>query len=165
MKAEKYESWTSRLRAHPAMVRIIYRTNEYLKYICCFLYAFLLIYLFQVGSGLFLREVLVPGVLFVAVSVFRKCYNAPRPYEALDIKPLVTKSTRGKSFPSRHAFSVFMIAMCWLPCNVPIGACLIIAGVFMSVSRVLGGVHYPKDVIVGAALAVAGGLVGFWLIP
>jgi phosphatidylglycerophosphatase B len=165
MNAAQYEKWTRPLRDRSITVQVLYRINEYLKYICCFLYAFLLIFLFQIGSDLLLREILVPGILFVAVSVFRKVYDAPRPYEVLDINPLVFKATRGKSFPSRHAFSVFMVAMCWLAFNIPTGACLMVAGVFMAVCRVLGGVHFPKDVLAGAAIAIAGGFVGFWLIP
>ena len=51
----------------------------------------------------------IPGISFVAVSIFRKCYNAKRPYEIYDFKPLIPKDTIGKSFPSRHVFSIFVI--------------------------------------------------------
>ena len=54
------------------------------------------------------------GVAFAAVTLFRKAVNAPRPYETLGIDPLIEKDTAGRSFPSRHTFSLFMIAATWL---------------------------------------------------
>ena len=51
------------------------------------------------------------GSVFVGLSVVRKIINAPRPYEKFDMPPVLEKDTKGKSFPSRHVFSVFIIAM------------------------------------------------------
>ncbi|WP_241156461.1 MULTISPECIES: phosphatase PAP2 family protein [unclassified Adlercreutzia] len=98
--------------------------------------------------------VAVPSVLFAACSLFRRVVNAPRPYEALPIDPLIKKDTRGKSFPSRHAFSMFTIAAAWMTFQPVVGAALMAAGAFMGGVRVLGGVHYPRDVIAGAASAL-----------
>ena len=108
---------------------------------------------------------MVPGLAFAAVSVFRRLYDAPRPYEQLAIEPLIPKDTKGKSFPSRHVFSVYMIAMAWLPFNTIVGVVLLLLGLDMMCMRVLGGVHYPQDVLAGAACGVLAGIVGFYIVP
>ena len=165
MTKEQYEVWTSRFRENVKSVRILRCLNDGLTYLCYFLYPALLVYTALYRQDLLLRMVLVPGIAFVAVSLFRRFYNAPRPYEALDIDPLIHKATIGKSFPSRHIFSVFMIAMCYLRVLIPVGCILCIIGLLMAVIRVLGGVHYPRDVIVGAVFAIICGIIGLWLIP
>ena len=47
----------------------------------------------------------------MVVSVSRKIINEPRPYEKYGVPPVLDKDTSGKSFPSRHVFSVFVIAV------------------------------------------------------
>ena len=46
--------------------------------------------------------VLVPGISFVLVSIFRSIINAPRPYEKPGAKPPIIKKDRGcESIPGR----------------------------------------------------------------
>lgn len=103
--------------------------------------------------------VLVPALSFVAVSIFRNVHNAKRPYELYGFEPLIPKKTLGKSFPSRHVFSIFVIA-------VTVGhyypeACigLGLAGIMLGVLRVISGVHFPKDVVAGGAAGIFFGIV------
>ena len=161
---EQYAKWAAYFRARPGAARAIVGINEWLKYLCYILYPALLVALAVDNQlQLLLREIAVPVILFVALSIFRHFFNAPRPYETMQIDPLIHKETRGKSFPSRHIFSIFMIAMCWLRVFVPIGIALLACGVVMAVIRVVGGVHFPRDVIVGALVAIAGGIIGLML--
>lgn len=111
-----------------------------------------------------LRAVLVPAISFVLLSLFRSAVNAPRPYQVLDIQPLIHKDTRGKSFPSRHVFSVFVIGMTLLWLMPAVGAVFLAMGVVLAVCRVIGGVHWPKDVLAGALAGIVAGIVGFWLL-
>lgn len=107
--------------------------------------------------------ILVPAASFVAVSVFRSLYNAKRPYEIYDFKPLIPKDTKGKSFPSRHVFSIFVIgsSVCWF--YPLLGGLICLMGCMLAAIRVAVGVHFPKDVIAGAVTGiVCGGLV--WLL-
>lgn len=165
MNAARYAALSRPFRGNPGARRALVLANNGLTYLCYILYPLLLVLLALFEPSFLLRNVLVPAVLFVAVSAFRRVYDEPRPYEALDIDPLIHKDTKGKSFPSRHIFSVFMIAMCWMTYCVPVGAALSVCGVIMGVIRVVGGVHYPKDVIAGALVGVVGGIVGLWLLP
>jgi phosphatidylglycerophosphatase B len=163
--AEQYRRITDPLRSRPRLTKGIQTVNRVLTALGYVMYPLLLVVLAVSGSALLLREILVPGISFVAVSVFRAIYNEQRPYERFGIPPVIPKDTKGKSFPSRHTFSLFMIAMCWLAYCVPVGVVLLAASVCLGTVRILSGVHYPHDVVAGALIAVACGIVGFWMIP
>ena len=75
------------------------------------LYPILLLFLLLRQDDRFLRVLLTPGISFVLLSIFRDRFNAPRPYEALDIDPLIRKNTKGHSFPA---------AMCFLSLSSPV---------------------------------------------
>lgn len=107
------------------------------------------------------RSLLTAGIPFVLVSLFRKFANRPRPYEALAIDPLIPKQKKGQSFPSRHVFSAFVIAMCWLFYVPPVGMVLLVLSAVLAAVRVVGGVHYVSDVLAGALIGILSGFVGF----
>jgi membrane-associated phospholipid phosphatase len=113
----------------------------------------------------FVPALLVPGISFVLVSIFRNWYDAPRPYEIPGAKPpLIKKDAPGKSFPSRHIFSIFVIAVTFFWVWPVPGILIGIAGVLLAWSRVAGGVHFPRDVIAGALIGVFSGVIGYYLI-
>ena len=165
MTAEQYRHMADKFRAHPGRVRAIRIINRVITGLTMASYPLLLCYLLARGDALRLyQSILVPAVAFVVVSVFRYFYNAPRPYERMEIEPLIPKDTRGKSFPSRHVFSIFMIGMTYLPV-VPAAAVLIfVAGVLLAVLRVIGGVHDISDVVAGAAIGILCGILGYYVI-
>lgn len=119
--------------------------------------------------AIFLRALLVPALSFVIISALRTSMNKPRPYEEFDIDPLIKKDTVGKSFPSRHLFSAVIISctFCWLAaigvvapmwCVLMFVACMIVA-----FCRLVGGVHFPRDIVGAVAFALAFALIGFVL--
>ena len=165
MDAKQYNQMSQPLRERPELLRALTLANKGLTTLGYVVYPLLLVILFATQDPFLMRCFVVPLVGFVTLSLARAAINAPRPYEALDIQPLIKKDTHGKSFPSRHAFSMFMIAFCWLQWCVPVGVLLLIAGVEMSAVRVMGGVHFPRDVAAGFLFALACAAVGFWLIP
>lgn len=67
-------------------------------------------------------------------------------------------------FPSDHATAAFAIAVAILLRKRGWGIAALIAAAVLSVGRVALGVHYPSDVIAGAALGSAAALV-FWAPP
>ena len=105
----------------------------------------------------------VTAVGFVAVSFFRRRFNAPRPYECCAIAPLIARDGAGKSFPSRHTFSAFAIAASWFAASVPVAVVLLVAAGVLAVCRVLGGVHFPRDVVAGAFIGSATGALAAFL--
>lgn len=157
MTAGDYRRMTRPLRERPRLLRLVLGLNRGLVYLCYALYPLLLALILVDRPEAFLRFLIVPGVSFVILSLARERINAPRPYEVLVIDPLISKATRGKSFPSRHVFSIFVIAMAWLAFWWPLGVVLLALGVFMAVARVIGGVHWPRDVVAGAVCGVVAG--------
>ncbi len=152
------------LRKHPGMLGLMLGLNRVIT-LTMAAYPMLLLYLFfSEKYEMLYHTVLVPGVAFVVVSIFRRVYNAPRPYEQMQIRPLIQKDTKGKSFPSRHVFSIFMIGMSFMPVFPVIAGVIFVAGVFLALIRVIGGVHYMHDVIAGALLGILIGFLGFYVI-
>lgn len=111
------------------------------------------------------RTVLVPFLSFAGVTLFRRLCNVRRPYEVWKTPPLIPKETKGKSFPSRHVFSIYIIAMAVFWVYPPAGAVILAAGVFLAAVRVIARVHFVRDVAAGAAIGVGLGWIGFFLIP
>lgn len=115
------------------------------------------------GAEDFVKTLVIPAVTFVSVSILRKIINKPRPYEAMNINPLIKKDTKGKSFPSRHSASIFTIAMASFIFSPEVAVTLIILGIIMCISRVLAGVHYISDVVCGALYSIVLGLIGLYI--
>lgn len=164
MTAETYKKWTAPFRKDPRSIRYMERLNQILTAVTYVAYIVL------VGSQLFcdrrscLRVLAVPAIGFFAVTVFRKICNAKRPYQLLEMEPLFSRRKDGQSFPSRHAFSIFMIAMAIGYVWIPGGIVFLILGVLLAWVRVIGGMHFPKDVICGAVVAILWGWIGFYIV-
>ena len=111
----------------------------------------------------FATYILVPASGFVLLTLVRKWINQPRPYEAWGIIPLLDKDSAGNSMPSRHVFSATIISMACLHANLPAGLILLVLSALLGLVRVLGGVHYSKDVLVGYACGLIWGILFFIL--
>lgn len=155
---EKIRSWINKFDNGVEVINIINKISTSLVYL---IYPIILLILIFNGDQSFWRILFVPAISFILLSLFRKCFNAPRPYEVLDIQPIIKKDTRGKSFPSRHVFSAFVIAMTLYYISVPIGIFIMLLGLIIAIVRVLGGIHFPKDVIVGGIIGILCGIIGW----
>lgn len=62
------------------------------------------------------------------------------------------------SFPSDHAILVAAVTVVLLSRSRTLGAWLAVFSVLVLVARVYIGVHYPSDVLGGAALGAVGGM-------
>ena len=112
-------------------------------------------------SPIYLIETLIiTGVPFVALSVMRLMINAPRPYELLEFYEKKPKNKSGRSFPSRHVFSVFVIGTVMIPTSAFLGVSLLVLGTALGAMRVLLGVHFIRDVVAGALVGVLSGVIG-----
>lgn len=66
--------------------------------------------------------------------------------------------------PSRHVFSAVMIALCVWLIQWWLGLILLGLALTLAFIRVIGGVHYPRDVIVGALCGLLAGAMLFIVI-
>ena len=117
-------------------------------------YPTLLTYLVINRDDRLLECITVPLGVFITVTLIRKFINCKRPYEKLDIEPIMHKSTKGKSFPSRHTASAAVIAMTVFYVNVPLGIVFLAVALLIGLSRIIAGVHFPRDVAAGYLYSV-----------
>lgn len=97
---------------------------------------------------------------FATERVIGFLWFRPRPFVVLsDVVKLIEKSAAEKSFPSSHATASFALAFGLLLHNKKWGAALCVLAVGVSLSRVFVGVHYPTDLLAGAAVAAIAALV------
>ncbi len=108
-----------------------------------------------------IQSMLVCGIGFVLLTLFRKYINAERPYERYDFAPLIKKETSGNSFPSRHVFSAAVIGMSMLPVFSVWGAVILVLSLITALLRVLLGIHFIKDTVAGFLIGVMIGLFSF----
>lgn len=147
-----YQTLLNKIHSIPQLKNTIIFICKYFPYITFTLYPCILLYLLIIRSPLLLSTILRPLSAFIIVSIFRKLINRPRPYESMDIEPLLSHKS-GESFPSRHTLSAFIIAFVCLNVNIYLGifACTIAS--IISLTRILAGVHYISDVISAMIIA------------
>ena len=164
---KNYQEWygyvAGKIEKKPFLLSLLRTFNRFMTVVMPIVYLTLLVITYlQEGLGKqVLMYVFVPASGFVILSLFRKKINAPRPYEVWEIVLLLDRDSPGQSMPSRHVFSATIISMACLHANLSVGFILLILSAILSLVRVLGGVHYPKDVLVGYACGLVWGVIFF----
>lgn len=143
--------------------KLINQSNRLITFSVYATYPIVLVILLYTGDPRIWRVLFTPAISFVLVSIFRKQINAPRPYEVTGVTPLIKKDTQGKSFPSRHVFSVFVVATTLYHLYISLGIFFMLLGCILAILRVIGGVHFKRDVIVGALIGILSGVIGFYV--
>ena len=160
---EWYDHIAGKIENRPIFLRLLRTFNRFMTVIMPIVYLTLLttIY-FQEGLGKQIWiYVFVPASGFVILSLLRKKINAPRPYEVWEIIPLLDRDSPGQSMPSRHVFSATIISMACLHASLTMGMICLTLSAFLGLVRVSGGVHYPKDVVVGYICGLVWGVLFF----
>ena len=164
---KNYQEWYDHIAGNitnkPFLLSLLRTFNRFMTVVMPIVYLTLLVTTYlqeglakQVGIYLF-----VPTTGFVILSFFRKEINAPRPYEVWEIIPLLDRDSPGQSMPSRHVFSATIISMACFHASLSVGVILLVLSAFLGLVRVLGGVHYPKDVLVGYVCGLVWGVIFF----
>ena len=164
---KNYQEWygrvASNIRNKPFLLRLLRIFNRFMTVVMPIVYLTLLAttYLQQGFGKQVLMYVFVPAAGFVILSFLRKKINAPRPYEEWNINPLFDRDSPGQSMPSRHVFSATIISMACLHASLSVGVILLVFSALLGLVRVLGGVHFPKDVVVGYICGLVWGVIFF----
>ncbi len=85
-------------------------------------------------------------------TILKLLFARPRPYEFLPVRQLILES--GWSFPSGHATFAFGLATGVYLYNRKFGYLAYTGAILVSISRVFVGVHWPSDIIAGAAIGI-----------
>lgn len=163
MTKETYIKMTQPFRDHPEMAKGIHIANKLCTGLMYLSYPMLIIFMVLQRDVNVIRAVLVPGISFVLLSLFRKVINRPRPYETFDVPSVIKKDTKGKSFPSRHVFSATIIAMTFLLMSpwTWLGVVFLGVSILLAIVRVISGVHFISDVSVGFIVGVLAAIIGY----
>ncbi len=153
----KYEKISAPFRSESKR-KILLLLNKMITLLGYISYPILVILVFIYQKEQLLKVIMIPAAGFFILTFIRKGINRKRPYETLNIKPLIIKDKKGHSMPSRHVFSMTIIAVSWLIVSPIVGIILLICSLIMGMIRVIGGVHYPSDVLVGFISACLWGL-------
>ncbi len=164
MNKETYASLMNSIKSRPKLAEFVIFANKVTTYVVYVVFSIFMASLLIRKDDRFLRILLTTAISFFIVSVFRKIYNKERPYEKFDTKSVIEKDKKGNSFPSRHVFSTFVIAVACLYVNLILGMIMIVVSVCIAILRVIGGVHYISDVVAGAIIGVLSGIIGLYLI-
>ena len=164
---KNYQEWYDHVAANiknkPFLLSLLRTFNRFMTVVMPMIYLTLLAttYLQQGLGKQVLIYVFIPASGFVILSFLRKKINTPRPYEEWDIKPLLDRDSPGQSMPSRHVFSATIISMACLHASLTMGMICLTLSAFLGLVRVLGGVHFPKDVVVGYICGLVWGVLFF----
>lgn len=167
MKQEQYQFLSEFFTATKSRSNTMKALHDVLPVIMMIFYPLQLLRLFLdygFSSEIFLKFTLVPLFVLIAVTVLRKIIDAKRPYEVYDYTPVISKQTKGKSFPSRHTASAFIIAMAFMYIDTKLGVIMLILASVIGATRVLCGVHFVRDVIGGALISIITGILCFFVI-
>jgi membrane-associated phospholipid phosphatase len=166
---ETYIKRMEYFKEHPGIRRSMELAGRIATGIVFFAYPLLLAWLLLRRAPELAGAIIVPLDGFLILTVFRRLINRKRPYEVYDTPPAIHKDKKGSSFPSRHVYSAFAIALTFLWAGIATGVTvvvgiailLLVLGVIIAAIRVLSGIHFLSDVLAGAGWAVLVSVVGY----
>lgn len=122
---------------------------KYFPYVL--LLVFLIILWRKKGKILWIGLVSAFASRYILTEVIRYFYSRPRPFEVLSITQLVEHSPGG-SFPSGHMAFFFALSAGVYFWNKKAGVWFFIASSLIGLARIFAGLHWPSDILGGAAL-------------
>lgn len=140
----------------------------------------LMLFFTQIGNGIFAmilaiilyfsgRHFLACGFVFgtlslwLVVELIKVLVHRTRPYKKIETSRIVGSQARGCSFPSGHTSQSFFMAtflLHYYQVNFLIWLAIYLLAFFVGITRIYVGMHYPRDVLGGAMLGTAWGILG-----
>ena len=161
MNQQQYEKLLAWCRSTPQKEKILTRLCQYSPVSVIIIYAVMILYLIFKQDSRLRIVVLIPFIDLVIITLLRKILKKPRPQEIYPIKPLISHHL-GDSCPSRHTASAFIIAFSCFYIYPPIGVLCFIIALYVTISRIIAGVHFIRDVLIGAIISIVIGYLGFF---
>lgn len=135
----------------------------------CALFALCIIFLRDVRIGINEKKIFAEivtvvtsmGIAWFISFIIKIITHVPRPFLAHPSHQLLFLYGGYNSFPSGHATVFFALATALYYYNRGAGVVFYICAIFISLSRVAAGIHYPIDIIVGAMIGIIVGRLVF----
>ena len=159
-RQQLYDWFTARPRA----VTALRRCNSFFTALVYLVYIGLVVVLMLGRDARIGRVVMVPALVFISGTFLRAKLDRPRPYENGGLPPLLDKDTQGRSFPSRHVFSSTVISLAVGYVCPAGGFAMLVVTLLVAALRVVGGVHWLRDVLAGLAWGGLLGWLGFYIL-
>ncbi len=123
--------------------------------------------LFLVGERLLSYEMMLGTLtLWLVVELVKFVVHRSRPFIHMTQARIVGYRARGRSFPSGHTSQAFfMAALVVQHFHLGVWAAILLysMALLVGITRMYVGAHYPRDVIAGAILGSAWGLLGVFI--
>ncbi len=128
--------------------------SEYSGYVYLLIVALILLRNFKKNIHTII-EICISGFLarIVIAEAIRFFFYPDRPFVNFNVNQLLHHSASG-SFPSGHAIFFFAVSMSIFLWDKKIGVVGLSISLLIGLSRVLGGIHWPSDILVGAGLGM-----------
>ena len=161
---KKKEEWLRAVYENPTLSDGLSIASIFASLVSVYAFGFMVVERFLDSPLSAVKLAVMLAVPFAIVSAVRALVRAPRPYEVYDFYEKKPHRAVGKSFPSRHAFSAFAIAVCMLPLDATFGLLLLGLAVVLCVCRYFLGIHFARDLIAGALIGVISAVLGLWIL-
>ena len=100
----------------------------------------------------------------IPVQIVKKMFPRKRPYLILEKTNFHENPLQDHSFPSGHTTAIFSVIIPFIIFIPALAFSLIPLGVFVGLSRIYLGLHYPSDVLVGAILGSCMGSLCYYVL-
>ena len=104
----------------------------------------------------------------LVVNILKYYIVSPRPPSVLEANMIniIGPALYSHSFPSGHTATIFTLAglLVFYFRTFFARLAIVIIGLLIGISRIAVGVHWPADILAGAALGILLAIAGFWII-
>lgn len=103
-------------------------------------------------------------VAFALVKIGAAIYYDPRPFTLLNVVPLYPHSL-DNGFPSDHTVLTAVIALVIFSASKRLGLLLLFLALCIGISRVVGNIHHPVDILGSFVFAGIGFMAATYITP
>jgi len=140
---------------------------DYFQYILILIFLLILFFSKRTKKEKIIIFLVVVASVAVArlgvTELIRFFWHRPRPFLVYPVSQLLFNGQY--SFPSGHAAFFFSMAAALWFYYKKWGLGFFAAAIFITLSRVIGGIHYPSDILGGLVVGILSAIAGFYLIP
>ena len=155
-----YINLNKKISSNSAMCKLLNIANKSITtYVYCMFTAIMIYLLFAQRFHEHIVITLFCGAGFFLVTFIRRYIIRIRPFAKYGFQPIIKCKKQDCSMPSRHTYSVFVIAIATFLIHPALFAFNIFCGIVLALTRILSGVHYISDILAGIAFAMVFGIL------